>query len=174
MGLLAHNNAAVVGLHQGQLLRRGGEGQYHFLDRRGFIIAVSVEVAGHVPGRGNALQGFHHGLSHIPLNARVGHPQGQNHVLAQPPLVLEEVRVAGEQLADDLVVGVLAFRVPQLLVAAQGENVGGLLDLAVAPHDAGLVGKRRRRGVVRVLGTHYFGYEEHGAPRLFPWQRKSK
>ena len=166
MGLLPHNDAAVVGLHQRQFLRRGGEGKNYFLDGCGFVVPVPVEVPGHIARRGDTLERFHHGLAHVPLNARVGHPQREHHVSAQATLFLEKLGVAGQQLADHLVVRLLALRVPHLLVAAQRKNVGGLLHFPVAPDDAGLVGKGRRSSVVRVLGAHNLGYEKHGQPRM--------
>ena len=172
--LLPDDHPPVVGLHQGQFLRRGREGQDDFLDRRSPVVPVPIEVAGHVPRRGNALQCLHHRLPHIPLDPGIGHPQRQDHIPPQPPLVLEELRVSGQQLADYLVIRLLPLRVPHLLVAAQGKHRRRLLNLPLSPDYPRLVGERRRGRVVGVLGTHHLRNKKHCTPpRTSAWALNS-
>ena len=118
---------------------------------------VAVEALRHIPGRRHALEGLDHGLAHVALDARVGHTQRQSHVETQLDVVLEEVRVAGEQLAHYLVVRLFPFRVPHLLIAAQREHIYRFVNFAVSFQHAGLVCKWSRVGIIRVLGTHHFG-----------------
>ena len=94
-----------------------------------------------------------------------GYAQGEGHVATQAQAV-EHAGVAGEELAHDVVVGLLALGVPHLLVAAQAVNVDGLVYLAVPLYDAGGVGERRRSGVVRVLRAHHLGYQCHCEPPM--------
>ena len=91
--LLPHNDLLIVGLDQGDLLRRRHHGKDDFLDGRGML--VPVEAACHVPGRGHTLQGLNQGLAHVALDAGIGHTQGQGYVAAKLELIPEEVRVAG-------------------------------------------------------------------------------
>ena len=68
--------------------------------------------------------------------------------------MLEEVRVARQQFLDDVVVRLLALRVPHLLVAAEGKDIRGLVHLAFALQHALGVREWRWSRVVRVLGAH--------------------
>ena len=117
-GFLPHNHPPVIGFHQGQLLGRSGKGQDDFLNGGVAAIPAAIKAVGHIPGGRNALQGFDHRLPHIPLNAGIGDAQGQDNLLPQAVFLPEKVRVAGQQLADHLIVGFLALGIPHLLGAA--------------------------------------------------------
>ena len=164
--LLPHDDLPIVGLDQRYLFRGGHHGHDDLLDRGDVLVAV--EAAGHVPGRGHALQGLHHGLAHVALDTRVGDAEGEGYVTAKLKTVAEEVRVPGEQLPHHLVVGFLAFRVPHLLIAAHGEDTDGLLDLPFPLQHPRLVGEGRAHGIVRVLGAHHLGHCVHGASPGLP------
>ena len=151
--LLAHNHFSIVGLHKGDLFSGSRKGKDDLLDRSN--IAIAVEASRHIPGGGHALERLDQGLSHVALDARIGHAQREGNVATELAFIPKEVRVAGEELPDDLGVGLLAFGVPHLLVAAQGEHTDGLIHLALTLHDPRIVGKGCRRGIVGVLGAHH-------------------
>ena len=129
----------------------------------GATCSVAVEATCHVPGRGHALKGLDHGLAHVPLDARVGDAQGEGYVASELELIAEEVRVPGEQLPHDVVVGFLALRVPHLLIAAHCEDTDGLRNLPFPLQDPRIVGEGCPHSVVRVLGAHHLGHYVHSA-----------
>ena len=168
--LLPHDDLPVVRLHESQFLCARCERQDDLLYRRNILVHVCVEAAGHVPRRRHALQRLHHGLAHVALDRGIGHAQRQHHVASKAALVLEEVRVARQQFLDDVVVRLLALRVPHLLVAAEGKDIRGLVHLAFALQHALGVREWRWSSVVRVLGAHDLWHKSHRKPRIRSWQ----
>ena len=94
----------------------------------------------------------------------VGDAQGEDDVAPESALIVEELGEAGQQFLDDVVVGFLAFRVPHLLVAAEGKDVEGLVDFTIAAKDPFGISKGSRNSVVGVLGAHHPWNKEHVRP----------
>ena len=166
--LLTNDHVPVVCLYEREFLGRGRERQDDLLYGR--FGEFAIEAAGDVPGGWHALKRLHHGLAHVLLDAGIGDPQRERHVATKHIVFLEEFGVADQQLANNLVVRLLALGVPHLLVAAQVEHVDRLLDLTFPLQHALAVGEGRRGSVVRVLGAHHLWHEWHVRPPGVSWR----
>ena len=150
--LLSGDELRVVVPHLDDLVGVGGEREDDFLDGR-FEVAV-VELVRDVVGDGDAMESLDEELAHLQFYGRIGDAEGNDGVAPQFLLFGEVAGVVGEELLDDVRVGVLALRVPHLLVATERQHVGSFDDLAVAlDHPVDGVGRGLR--IVRVLGAHH-------------------
>ncbi len=107
-----------------------------------------VEEMGRVIRAGYTLQRFEEDLGFRLFDRRVGDPERQEEVLAEPVL-LEERVILRQELLDDVVIDLLSLAVPHLLIADKVRvGVIGLLDLVFPPSSA----LSAKKGVVTLSG----------------------
>ena len=155
--LLPRDELLIVISDARNFVRSGRERQNHLLDGR-FEVAL-VELAGDIIGGGDALQRLDEELAHLHLDRGVRHSQRDDRIAPQL-LLCEELRVGAQQLLHHVGIGILAFRIPHLLVAAERKMLRCFGDLAVAlQHPVNRIGGRLR--VVGMLGAHNLGDKGH-------------